>query len=160
VPQSFNVAVSEDSFVKDGSSTIRGTLTKLETDQSPQTEAFLKFNVSQISTTVQSAKVRIYVVNSSSNGPKIKQVGNSWSEGSLVYSNRPSAISSTLDNKSSMSAGKYVDYDVTAVVKNNGTYSFAFIPESSDGMDFYSKEASSVYRPILIITQTTAGSTP
>jgi hypothetical protein len=146
----------EDSFVKEGSSSAQDAAPVLQIDTGPQTEAYLKFNVAGLSSAVVSAKVRVYVVNATSNGPKLKLVGNSWSEATLTYSSRPTVIGSTLSDKGSVSKGAYTEYDVTAAVKSNGTFSFAFFPDSSDGMDFNSKEAASTVRPQLIVSQQTS----
>jgi hypothetical protein len=147
------VTAAEDTYVVSGSSSAKGTATTLQVDTNPQTEAYLKYNIPGISGSVTSAKLRVYVTNSSKDAPKVKLVENDWDESSLVYANNQPLI---IDNISvadmgSVSKGKYVDYDVTSMIQTNGTLSFGFFPDSSDGMDFYSKEATSASPPQLII---------
>ena len=46
-----------------------------------------------------------------------------------------------LDNKAAIPSNAWVEYDVTAAVSGNGTYSFVLQPESDDGANFHSRES-------------------
>ena len=113
---------------------------------SPQTETYLKFDISGVLESVISAKLRVYVTNGSKNAPKVKIVDNNWSESSVIYATKPLEISSSYADQEVVKAGMYVDYDVTSLFQTNGIIgeilSFGFFPDSSDGFDFYSKESS------------------
>jgi hypothetical protein len=127
-----------------------GSNSIIRVDGSPIEEAFIKFDVSGISGTVSGAKVRIYLTNGSSNGPGIYASGTDWSESSITYSNRPSRISSKLEGKGALPAKSYVDYNVSEVVKGNGTYSFVIGAGSSDQIEFHAR--TNTNGPVLIIT--------
>jgi hypothetical protein len=144
--------VVEDSFVKAGSSSTHGSAKKLEVDMNPQTESYLKFKVSGLTAGVSTAKIRVYVINPSKNAPKVKQVSNSWSASSMTYSTRPAVKGSTLSDKGTVTEDQFIEYDVTSAVSGNGTFSFGFFPDTTDGMDFNSKEAGISVRPQLVLT--------
>jgi hypothetical protein len=49
--------------------------------------------------------------------------------------------------------GTYVEFDVTPMVKGDGTYHFALIPNSTDEMDLASHQEATVrQRPTLALT--------
>src|SRR5687767_13756263 len=58
-----------------------GSSTTLITDGSPLTESYIKFSVPSYTGTLVSAKLRLYVKNSSSDGPKVILTSTSWTEG-------------------------------------------------------------------------------
>jgi hypothetical protein len=146
-----------DSMVSSGAvNTNYGTQSKLYTDLSPTQQSYLRFTVPSFSGVVLTAKLRIYVTNGSGNGPKAFLAGNSWTETGITYSNRPGNTSAVLDDKASVAKG-WVEYNVVSAVRSAGTYTFALIPDGSDGMDFDSRQGTN--RPQLILT-VNSGSTP
>ena len=147
----YEFIASEDATVKkDTPSQNYGNDKSLETDGSPRYEAFLKFNVQGLKGVVSSAKVLLYVIDKSSDGPNIYTSDLNWSESLITYNNRPATTSSKLDGKKAVSTGTYIEYDVTSVVKSDGSYSFVLFQSSTDGVDFNSR--SEVHPPKLVIT--------
>ena len=147
----YEFIASEDATVKkDTPSQNYGNDKSLETDGSPRYEAFLKFNVQGLKGVVSSAKVLLYVINSSSNGPGIYTSDLNWSESLITYNNRPATTSSKLDGKRAVSTGAYIEYNVSSEVKADGSYSFVLFQSSTDGTDFDSR--SGTYPPKLVIT--------
>ena len=51
-----------------------------------------------------------------------------------------------------LSAGRYVDYDVTPEVTGDGQYTFELAPTSDDGADFSSREASKNRPQLVVVT--------
>jgi acid phosphatase type 7 len=119
-----------------------GSSSKLESDRSPLEHALLKFSVSGISGSVTSVRIRLYVTDSSSSGPEIYRTGTAWNESTVTWNGQPSVISAALDDRGSISSGKYIEYDVTKVVNGDGEYSFLLKADSSDGASFASRESS------------------
>jgi len=145
-------AASGDAHVAMGSAnTNYGAVTSLEIDTSPLYEAYLKFDVSGVSGTVTSARVRINVCCSASvNGPEIYGTSSSWDESTLTWNNRPGAIGTApVDDKAAIATGTWVEYNVTPLVGGNGTQSFVLVADSSDGADLSSREGS--FPPELVI---------
>lgn len=134
-------------------STNYGASTTLRTDGSsdPDVQSYLRFAVSGVTGTVQSAKLRLYVTNGSANGPAVYAAANTtWSETSLTWANRPGPAGAASDNKAAIAASAWVEYDVKPLLTGDGTYSFALVPESSDGLDMHSREG--VNKPELVLT--------
>lgn len=112
-------------------------------DEEQYSEAFLRFDVTGIDGGVQRATLRLWVANGSAQPPSLWDSSNvTWSESELDWSTRP-AVDSLVEEKDEVEAeeGSWLDYDVTSVVAGNGSYTFALIPESTDGMDVNSREA-------------------
>ncbi|MBA3819565.1 MAG: DNRLRE domain-containing protein [Deltaproteobacteria bacterium] len=132
-----------------------GTATTLAADTSPQIHGFLRFKVSGVSGVVQSAKLRMAVTNGTTNGPALRATSNAWSETAITWSNQPAA-GALAENKGSIAQGAPVEYDVTSLVTGNGTFSFALIPDSSDGFAASSREGATP--PVLVITTSVTAS--
>jgi hypothetical protein len=95
--------------------------------------------------------VRLWVTNSSSNGPAVHGT-NSFTETTIIWSNRPAPTTGAVDNKGAIGTGVWVEYNVTALVTGNGTYNFVFMPESTNGTTFTSREGTATSRPQLVLT--------
>ena len=142
-----------------------GSASQLRVDKSPSQEAYLRFQVGGMSGPVQEAKLRLYVTNATANGPAVYTTSSGWSELGLTYNNRPPATSAARDNKAAVGAGAWVEYDVTPFITANGSYDLKLVADSTDGVDFNSREAPS-NTPELVVTsnsgppETTIGTAP
>jgi len=115
-------------------------------------KSYLRFTVFGPSGTINSVKLRLYVVNGSNDGPAIHSTGTSWSETGLTWNTQP-AITTTggpIADKGAIAAGSWVEYDLTQVVRNNGTYSFLVDTTSGDDANFSPREGSQP--PQLVVT--------
>jgi glucose/arabinose dehydrogenase len=134
-------------------STAYGTQSKLRVDggADPDMESYLRFNVAGVSDgTVVSAKLRLSSLTGTIDGPTLRSAGNSWSESTVTWSNRPAAGSTVVDDREAIVAPSQVEYNVKSLVNADGTVSFALKPASSDGLDFASREyADTTKRPVL-----------
>ena len=117
----------------------------------PDVESFIRFTVNGVTGSVQNARLRVYITsNSSANGPAAYAANNSWTETGITWNNRPARTSGVLDNKGSTSRNSWVEYNVTAAVTGNGTYTFVLAADSSDAIRFSSREGS--HAPELVVT--------
>ena len=117
----------------------------------PRTESFIRFTVSGVTGTIQSAQLRVFVTsNSSNNSPALYGANNSWTESAITWNNRPERTSGILDNKGSSQTNSWLDYNVSAAVSGNGTYTFVLAADSADGIRFSAREGSQP--PQLVIT--------
>jgi hypothetical protein len=151
---SLTFITNADAYVNQSNpSTNYGNATTLQVDgaSDPDLESFIRFAVTGISGTVQSARLRVFTTtNGSTNGPAVYSTGASWVETSITWNNRPARTSSVLDNKGSISTNTWVEYNVAALVRADGTFSFVLAADSADGLIFSSRQGSQP--PQLVIT--------
>jgi hypothetical protein len=124
---------------------------RAEGGSDPDEETYLRFDVSGVSGTVTSARLRVHAYDGSVNGPAVYRAGSAWTETGITWSNRAARASGTTDDKALIAANTWVEYDVTPFVTGNGTYSFVLATSSADRVDMYSREAASL-RPRLVVS--------
>jgi acid phosphatase type 7 len=130
-----------------------GTSTDLEVIKANNrnVESYLRFPVSGVTGTVQSAILRVYsTTDGTRNGPAVYATGSSWSETGITWNNRPARTSGAIDNQGKIATNTWVEYDVTSLLSGNGTYSFVLGGESNDNVIFSSRQGSNP--PQLVIT--------
>ena len=67
-----------------------GLATKLRTDASPVVRSYLRFDLSGVTRTITSAKLRIYAGSANSAGYEVRRVtDNTWGETTINYPNSP-----------------------------------------------------------------------
>jgi hypothetical protein len=80
-----------------------GTATTLIADTSPLTESYLRFNLTGLTGAVQSATLRLWVVNETGNGPPVSSCGGAtWSDTDLTWNTRPTRARLPRESGSSM----------------------------------------------------------
>ncbi len=131
-----------------------GTVTKFGVDSDPVRHGYVKFDVSGISGTVNSAKIRCYAWNGSTDGPAVYTTSSSWGETTLTWNNKPAASGAALSDVGAVTYKTWVEFDVTKAVKTNGAASFVFIPTSTDSVECASREDVAETRPQLVVTYT------
>ncbi|MGI0012748.1 MAG: DUF7594 domain-containing protein [Nitrososphaera sp.] len=142
-----------DTYVNSSSpNTNYGSRTTLQVDGSPTQITYLRFNVTGLSGVVQSARLRLEVVNPSSFGGTIYSMSNNtWGETTVTFNTRPAIDGPARDVLGAVALGAIVELDVTAAIPGNGTYSFAMDSNNSNGAGYRSREAVT-NPPLLIIT--------
>ena len=158
---SLTFPVEADARVKQSSPASNyGTLSYLSVDGAPDPmeESYLRFNVSGVSGAIQNARLRVYVTtNGTGNGPAVALANNAWTESAMIWNNKPSLLSGTVDNKGALAINTWVEYDVTPLLNGNGAYTFALIADSTDGAEFSSREGAVPAQ--LVVTYATSIST-
>ncbi|MEP6894097.1 MAG: DNRLRE domain-containing protein [Chloroflexota bacterium] len=123
-------------------------------------ESYLKFSVSGASGVIQNALLRVYSTSqSTTNGPAVYGTSNTWTESGITWKTRPALTSGAIDNKGAIGTNTWVEYDVTSLVTGNGTYSFALVADSSDGIRFSSRQGSTPPQLVLTVAPNTPTST-
>jgi len=117
---------------------------------SPGEESYIRFTVTGVTGAVQNATLRLFVTNGSSNGPSLYATDNSWTETGITWNNRPGPTTGAIANLGAIAADTWAEYDVTAYITGDGTYSFVLLPDSTDGATFYAREGNSP--PQLVLT--------
>ena len=128
-----------------------GTITRLDVDN-PGEESYIRFTVSGVTGAVQNATLRLYVTNGSSNGPSLYLTDNSWTETGITWNNRPAPTSGAIANVDAVTASTWAEFNLTGYITGNGTYNFVFLPDSTDGVTFTSREGAVGSQPQLVLT--------
>jgi hypothetical protein len=119
-----------------------GTATVLMVDTSPMAESYLRFDVAGLSGPIQKATLRLWVLDPTTNGPPVYSCGSAtWTETGITWNAKPAATSPR-DDKGSIAAGVWIEYDVTPFVTGNGSLCLALSPQSSNGLDLSSREGA------------------
>jgi len=130
-----------------------GTATLIGTDGSPRVETYFRFDLSGITGSIQSARLRLYATNGTVDGPAIHQTSSAWGETTLTWANRPPAIGAASDDRVAVARNVFVEWSVTPLVTGNGTVSFLLTQPGSNGAEFHSREGALLdRRPQLIVT--------
>ena len=136
-------------------------LLRLDGGTDPDREGYLRFDVSGITGTVQSAKLRLYSPNGTDNGPEVYPVSDTtWAETGIKWSNKPARGATALADVAKVTTNTWVEYSLSPVtVTANGPYSFVLVAQSTDGVDFNSRE-NTTNPPQLVLTIGTAPPPP
>jgi len=114
-------------------------------------ESYVRFTVSGISGVIQDARLRVYsTTETSMNGPAVYPADNNWTETGITWNNRPAPTTGVIFNLGTATASTWAEYNVTAYVTGNGTFSFVLLPDSTNGVTFDSREGASP--PQLVLT--------
>jgi hypothetical protein len=150
---SLTFAPSADAYINPSSPTKNyGTANtpQVRNKSSQQYNAYLKFNVTVVSGTITSAKIRLYVTDASKSGGSIYSVSNTnWIESAINASNAPASNATALQTLGAVTK-TWVEFNVTAAVTGNGVVSFALKTTSTDSVYYSSKEGTNP--PQLVIT--------
>ena len=122
----------------------------------PDVETYLRFAVPSGQGAVESARLRVFAYTGTANGPAAYTSSNSWSENAITWGTRPARTGTATDDKGTIGANTWVEYDVSSLITTAGTHSLVLAGTSSDGVDFRSKEASAD-RPLLVVTFAAGG---
>jgi glycosyl hydrolase family 16 len=148
----FEFHATADTYVDSGSpKKVFGTSKHVWTHGDiPVEQTFVRFKVAGLTGTVTHAVVRLYVTDGTNNGPAVFEVTDSWSERTTNWNNRPSRTSAPRDDKDGMSAGRWVAWDVTPWVTDDGGVSFALRGGAGNKVGLSSRETTR--DPQLVVT--------
>ncbi|MFT7235952.1 MAG: hypothetical protein ACI93L_000017 [Cyclobacteriaceae bacterium] len=170
-PPPISLGVSEDAYVQGGTAANNNygsnnqIVVKYNGNSSYVRESYLKFDLSGITGTLTSAKIRLMVANDDPGAitHAISNVSNdSWSEGSITWNNKP-AIGSLLSSETVPSIGNWLEFDVLAQAQTelsgDGILSVNLSETSNNHfIGYHSSESSNAdHRPELVYT-TSSGS--
>lgn len=123
---------------------------------------YLRFQVSGLLRELRSAKLRLYIQNGSDKGGAVYLVSNNyvnstdpWQESELTFTNAPALTAVPLSTIGSTAPATWVEFDVTAAIEGDGTYSFGLRAKSSDKAEYAARE-DAAHAPQLIIRQAPA----
>ena len=142
-----------------------GTMTTFRVrNGSPTYNSYLKFDLSGLSGTVVSAKLRLFVGDAGPDGGTIYSISNNyldtstpWVETGLNWSNAPLLSGSPLASAGTVTLNTWIELNVTAAITGNGTFSFGLSANNTNSVYYTSKEHSAEYAPQLVV-ETVPGS--
>ncbi|MFQ5650604.1 MAG: phytase [bacterium] len=145
----FSFRATDDAHVKSTKPTTNyGDRLSLKVD-APLFHSYVKFRVSELSGPVQSARIRLFAINGSSDGGSIYSVSNNykdsltpWKEDSLHFSNAPDIMAPPISSAGAVGTGEIVEFDVTDVITAEGIYSFGILNQSTDKAEYSSDEGA------------------
>jgi hypothetical protein len=112
----------------------------------------IKFSVSGITGTVQSAVLRVYATSVTKDGPTVYVTTNDWTETDITWNTQPALISSGMDYAGMVRNKTWVEYNVTVQITGNGSYSFVLLPNGTDGVSFSAREGSQSPELVIIFS--------
>ncbi|HFE65884.1 MAG TPA: DNRLRE domain-containing protein, partial [Chloroflexi bacterium] len=143
-----------DSFTFGSQNNGGQTILRAQGGGQPMT-AYLRFNAQNLSGAVTQAVLRLYVMDSNSDGFTVNSVAdNSWGEMTINSSNAP-AVGDAIGSYGATTANTWIDVDITGYVTGNGLYSLALTSGTANTLRWRSREHANA--PQLIIT-TSGGS--
>jgi hypothetical protein len=132
----------------------------LRVDAAPERlESFLQFRFGLPEEWhVRQVKLRLHATDATPDGPVLYRASDDWPvppDFDFDWNTRPALVGGPVGNLGAVAVNTWVEYDVSSIVTGDGIYSFALLPESTDGVDFDSGDTDwSQYelRPYLHIT--------
>ncbi len=148
-----------DAFVMSNRATSNyGQYLYLGTDVSPEMISYLRFDVQNLDGAVESATLRLYASNNSSDGIDVQEVADtSWGETTITYNNAPT-VGNFIDSSGPLTVDTWIEIDVSSYVTQEGLVSFALTTtDSVNRLEFDSREATN--QPELVINTGSGGAT-
>ncbi len=142
------------------SSYLRVRLTSTE-----EYHSYLKFTVVGVSGTVTRATLRLYAYDGGPDAGRVYAVSNeyatggAWTELGITWNNAPTLSGTPLASAGAVDNNVWVEWDVTAAISGDGTYSFGLANSSTNSVYYNSKEAG-VNTPELVIEVDTGATAP
>jgi len=153
--------IADAAVRSDKPSTKLGTGNRLLADKSPTMASFLRFQVAGLAQGVSGARLRLWATDKSSNGPEVHVVNAPWDEATVTYNNQPAVDSVVVGDVGAVSAGQWLEYDLSPLAIGNGLVDLALVADSADGTDFASRDdADPGHRPQLVVEITDVGPPP
>jgi fibronectin type III domain protein/calcineurin-like phosphoesterase family protein len=140
--------VADARVVEASPTTNYGASTTLQADggSGASQTSYIRFNASGINGSIQNVKLRVFcTTNGTANGPAVYLADSNWIESGtagVTWNTQPALLSGAVDNKGAFGTSTWVEYNVTSLVTGNGTYTFALVADSTDGVTFSSREGT------------------
>jgi Glycosyl hydrolases family 16 len=115
-------------------------------------QSYLRFEVSGVSSPITRARLRVFASDATTTKPSVYGTSNSWSEGQITWNNRPARTDAIATGAGSVQKNTWVEFDITAAVQSNGTYSFVLATPVRDGVSMASRQASASQPQLVVET--------
>ena len=148
-------AAADASVVQDSPDANHGTSTNLQTESDSDAVqiTYIRFSVKGIEEAIQNVKLRVFSTEGTDDGPAVHFADSRWKEAGtdgITWTTRPTLLSGPMDDQEAIEADSWTEYDVTAAVTGDGTYTFALVGDGSESAAFSSREGATA--PQLVVT--------
>ncbi len=149
-----------DAYVNEsrtGTNAGSGTTLRVRVKSRASYRSFLRFDLTGLSGTLVSARLRLFCTDASTNGGQLYALpDNGWSEMGITWANQPALPASPFAALGPVSVNTWVELDVTAALGGTPTQVFALAGGSSNSAYYSSREGSNPPQLVLEIS----GGTP
>ena len=132
-----------------------GTATELRTRFAAggSYNSYLRFDLSTISASIVSAKLRLFCTDESPQGGLVFPTSSAWTETTINWNNRPAATGGQIAALGAVTNGAWVEVDVTAAIGTPGLESYLLTATTSNSALFSSREGAN---PPQLVVETAA----
>src|SRR5438874_7622422 len=154
---------AEDTYVKNTRATTNyGQDTTLQADMEPSIKrALIRFSLAGLpsNAVIQSATLRLFVVDQSNQSGSVQRVNGSWAENTTTWANAPAIGGQVAIIAGAAQESTWKETSVLPAVTGNGRVDFYIVTASTDGVDYASSE-NAAYQPTLVIRWSVPTSAP
>jgi hypothetical protein len=159
----YTVGAVADAYTDSGFTYVNFNTHELRVDGAPsRMESYLRFELPGQSGDVVSARLRLFALKGSAQGPEVWSTLVDWVETAIGAELEPSRGPVPLLNAGAgVGEGTWLELDVTRAFLGASSVSFGLLPQGSDGMSFASREhPNAAWRPQLVVKTRTATCAP
>jgi hypothetical protein len=146
-----------DTYVEDDTPTTNyGTATQITVDASPGRQTLLRFDLSSVTGTVSSARLRLHVANVSNagspQGGSVARVDDTaWTETGTTWNNRPTTWNADAATLGQVTQNTWAEIDVTPAVTTGALLTLGLHSSNTDGA-YYDSRETGTGAPQLVLT--------
>ena len=146
--------VTADAYVVTSKKTSNfGTLTSLQTQSAPASNIYLRFDPEGLTGVVTAATLRLFATVTTNIGVQVRSVADTtWTETGITSANAPPMGASVAATTAPLTAGSWVEADVTSLVKGNGLLSMALTTTDKTAAVFASRETGANAPQLVVAT--------
>jgi PKD repeat protein/predicted MPP superfamily phosphohydrolase len=126
---------------------------RVKTQSGSSQQSFLRFDLTSLSGSVVSARLRLYCTDPGTSGGRVSAAPTSWTESGVTWSNRPTP-DATLATLGAVVVGTWYELDVTSAVTGPGPVAFALTGGNTNTVYFSSREGTN---PPQLVVETGGG---
>lgn len=158
------IAAADTHVVATSPTTSFGSSPTMEVDRSPESEAYLRFLITPFTGTLTTARLRVYALDGSSDGPTAhdpRLEGRNWNE-LTTWNTRPTQANNILASAGAVASGTWIELDISDLsISQNAFTDVHLRADSTDGVTIASSEhPDAALRPQLVLTVESADDHP
>jgi PKD repeat protein len=123
---------------------------RVRLDATGSYHSYVRFNLTGISGTVTSAKLRLWCTDASPDGGTVYPTSGAWDEATTSWSNAPAATGGAAGSAGAVSVGAWAEFDVTSLVTSNGQVDLLVADGNTNSAYYSSREGTAP--PQLVVT--------
>ncbi len=153
-PTQFTVPLNADTYVNTSSPTknyATYAYMKIHSPDPTEYRSLVRFTLNGLSGAPSSVKLRLYVTDGSASGGNWYLVSSNWTESTVIWGNKPEISGSPVASVGTVTAGTWVEIDLTSAVTGNGTYSFEAVSTSTNTGEYSTTQGAN--QPQVVVVQ-------